>query len=290
MYQIFSFSKKNVKFSPVLHQYLLYIKKNYHFKGKIYVTPSPKKNNFVKSISSPIINSTNSRYQKYFSLINDPKNTKVHKCKENNLHNDKNLKFKINTIPNILTFSRILASPFMGYFIIKKKLFCGILLFVYSCWTDLLDGYIARKFNMKSVFGSILDPLADKLLMTTCTLSFAFTGNINTTMACLILSRDFLLIIVSAYYRYLSISSNKSVKIFFDIFNYPTIIVKPNMLGKLSTFLQSLYIGNLILFPSLSESSNMSWFKYFEFCVGGITVLSGFFYIFFRKSIMFFGK
>lgn len=75
------------------------------------------------------------------------------------------------TIPNVLTYTRIITTPFIGYYITTGQSTAALLLFTYSCVTDFVDGYIARKYNMKSIVGSIVDPLADKLLMTVCTVS-----------------------------------------------------------------------------------------------------------------------
>lgn len=71
---------------------------------------------------------------------------------------------KIFTIPNLLSFARILLVPFivMAYFYAKEYYLAGILVIV-SGATDVIDGFIARKFHMISKVGKILDPIADKL-------------------------------------------------------------------------------------------------------------------------------
>ncbi len=72
----------------------------------------------------------------------------------------------ILTIPNLLTSLRIASIPFINYYFFNGRhdIACG--LFVMASLTDFLDGYIARNFpNQLSHLGSILDPLADKLLI-----------------------------------------------------------------------------------------------------------------------------
>ncbi len=75
----------------------------------------------------------------------------------------------IKNIPNILTITRIAVIPIIirtFYFddaIFAHKLGAG--LFVLAGFTDFLDGYLARKFNIQSKFGIMLDPIADKLLV-----------------------------------------------------------------------------------------------------------------------------
>ena len=70
-------------------------------------------------------------------------------------------KNKIITIPNILSFYRIISFPVVLYFaIIKSELVFAILLII-NLITDALDGFIARKFNMQSELGAKLDSIAD---------------------------------------------------------------------------------------------------------------------------------
>ena len=84
------------------------------------------------------------------------------------------LKTSVFTLPNILTMTRIGCTPFICHYILTNNLTPALGLFAYSCVTDFLDGYIARKYKLKSVAGTILDPLADKLLMIATTISLAF--------------------------------------------------------------------------------------------------------------------
>ncbi len=68
-------------------------------------------------------------------------------------------------IPNILTISRVIMIPIFMLCYIFRKQNMGVMIYVLSCVTDLLDGYIARKFNATSPFGAFLDPVADKLMV-----------------------------------------------------------------------------------------------------------------------------
>ena len=76
----------------------------------------------------------------------------------------------ILTIPNILTFARIIAIPiFVGAYFISpdgsNRL--AVIIFVVAALTDWLDGYLARKLKEMSTFGAFLDPVADKLMVCT---------------------------------------------------------------------------------------------------------------------------
>jgi cardiolipin synthase (CMP-forming) len=84
----------------------------------------------------------------------------------------------IYTIPNILTFSRLVAAPLVGYLLVHNHHAAALSLFVYAGITDLVDGYIARRYNLQTVVGTIIDPAADKLLMTVSVVCLALNGSI----------------------------------------------------------------------------------------------------------------
>ena len=72
-------------------------------------------------------------------------------------------KKEILTIPNLLSFFRILLIPIIAILYIKGLQYASVAVIVVSAVTDIVDGWIARKFNMISDFGKFLDPVADKL-------------------------------------------------------------------------------------------------------------------------------
>ena len=80
----------------------------------------------------------------------------------------------ILTIPNMLSFFRILLIPLMAVFYCYYKAYkAAVVVIVISGITDILDGRIARKYNMISDFGKFLDPLADKLTQAAMSLCLA---------------------------------------------------------------------------------------------------------------------
>jgi cardiolipin synthase len=82
----------------------------------------------------------------------------------------------IYTAPNILTFSRLVAAPVIGYLVLHDHHAWAVGLFAYAGITDLVDGYIARKWNLQTVVGTVIDPMADKTLMTILTVCLAIKG------------------------------------------------------------------------------------------------------------------
>lgn len=187
----------------------------------------------------------------------------------------------------------------------------ALILFGYSCITDFLDGYIARRFNMKSVQGTILDPVADKLLMVFTTLAMTLPGGpqiIPWGIATLILGRDVLLTLGSAVIRFTSMKKvygNVNWKSYWNISKFPSVEVKPTMISKWNTFLQMLYLGcgGVLLWlgeddKSQGESENKViqtirdqremitiGFTWLGYIVGTTTVLSGASYIFSKKAL-----
>ncbi len=75
------------------------------------------------------------------------------------------MKYRIFTIPNLLALFRVVAGPIVMWNIIYKNNQPAFIILIIAFITDLFDGLIARKFNQKSVVGSILDPIADKVLI-----------------------------------------------------------------------------------------------------------------------------
>lgn len=80
-----------------------------------------------------------------------------------------NLRAESTYVPNLLTYGRIAAIPFVLYFIDNYspvRSFIAMLIYLGAALTDSLDGYVARRYKQISVLGKFLDPLADKLIVT----------------------------------------------------------------------------------------------------------------------------
>ncbi len=115
-------------------------------------------------------------------------------------------------IPNILTYSRIVAVPIVVGCLYYQDILQGGLwlrwlacaIFIAAGVTDVLDGYLARKWGEQSTFGRMLDPIADKLLVSSCLLMLAADGTIrgwSLWAAIVILCRE---ILVSGLREYLA--------------------------------------------------------------------------------------
>lgn len=99
-------------------------------------------------------------------------------------------------LPNKLTVMRVVLIPFFLLFVLEFNIpyhmIWALLIFAAASITDWLDGRIARKNNLVTKFGKFLDPLADKLLVMTALICFAFERWIDPVAVIIILSREFM--------------------------------------------------------------------------------------------------
>ena len=176
----------------------------------------------------------------------------------------------ITTLPNILTLLRILAVPVFAIAVWYGHSVEACVIFAAAGITDMLDGYVARRFNQKSTLGAVLDPAADKLLMTTAFVLLAMPNkllvvSIPAWVAILAISRDVLISLVT-----LMSSGN------FDPHKF-----RPTKLGKLTTCVQLVAISISLLFNALGPKpwypGVMSWL--FDL-VAALVVASGMHYFF----------
>src|SRR5579863_8764885 len=97
---------------------------------------------------------------------------------------------------NLITLSRILVAPLFLIFIFRDELWAkwtAGLLFAWGAISDYLDGYLARKNNLRTDFGALMDPLADKILLLTVFISFVQLDLVPSWMVVIIAAREFLI-------------------------------------------------------------------------------------------------
>lgn len=148
----------------------------------------------------------------------------------------------IYTVPNFLTFTRLVAAPVVGYLVLHDAHAWAVGLFAYAGVTDLLDGWIARRWNRKTVVGTIIDPMADKALMTILTVCLAIKGALPVWVAAIILGRDVGLAISAIYYRWISLPPPKTFRRYWD-FSLPSAEVRPTTISKYNTLFQLALVG-----------------------------------------------
>ena len=104
----------------------------------------------------------------------------------------------LRSAPNLLTILRICLAPFLVAAILEKRFETGFILFVAAGLTDALDGILARILKQKTVLGQYLDPVADKLLLSTLFLVLSHEGLMPIRVTVLVFGRDVIILLVSA--------------------------------------------------------------------------------------------
>lgn len=99
------------------------------------------------------------------------------------------------TIPNIITMIRILLTPVFVIYLINGQLLTGLAVLVICGISDGLDGFIARVFKQKSVLGSYLDPLADKIILISAFITLGIIGFLPAWLTVVVISRDVMIMI-----------------------------------------------------------------------------------------------
>lgn len=101
-------------------------------------------------------------------------------------------------LPNKLTILRIVMIPFFVLFMLlpvtgPSDKWIALALFIAASLTDLLDGHIARKYNLITNFGKFMDPLADKLLVCSALICLVELGRIPSWIVIVIIAREFII-------------------------------------------------------------------------------------------------
>ncbi|KAJ2743556.1 hypothetical protein GGI20_003661, partial [Coemansia sp. BCRC 34301] len=185
---------------------------------------------------------------------------------------------RVVTIPNALTMARILSAPYIGYLIVQQDYGLALAGCVVLGLTDALDGYIARKYSMQSFVGSIIDPAADKALMTTLTVALAYGGLLPTTLAVVIVGRDVALSFAAFFIRWATLPGPKTPKRYFDL-SIPSVEVRPTAISKWNTALQLMLMGATLASPVFGVPANFVGLVGLQWLTGATTVISGLGYL-----------
>lgn len=97
-------------------------------------------------------------------------------------------------IPNALTILRFILIPFVVVFIVKDEYINALIFLLLSGLTDVLDGFIARKFNFITNFGKLIDPLADKTTLVAILVTFALKDVIPMWLLIIVFMKEFAMI------------------------------------------------------------------------------------------------
>lgn len=169
---------------------------------------------------------------------------------------------RVFSVPNQITFLRMGFLPFLIIAIRYSRYDWALALLIAAGLSDGLDGLLARKLNQKTQLGTFLDPIADKLLLSSCYLMLAFKGKIAWWLAILVLGRDVLILIACA--------------VILLVVGYMTF--PPSLYGKLNTTFQILLVLVVILGAVFPTPVLRSFRFVLVYLVAAFTILSGLHY------------
>lgn len=175
------------------------------------------------------------------------------------------------TLPNLLTWTRILAIPmFIGIFYLpdhlltlhEKNLWATVL-FTAAAITDWLDGWLARRLNQLSAFGAFLDPVADKLMVAAALIVLVEIDRASAIVAVIIIGRE---ITISALREWMAqIGASKSVAV--------------NFLGKIKTASQMIAIPMLLYHDALGAFNTKLFGDWLIWLAAALTLVSMAYYL-----------
>jgi cardiolipin synthase len=170
---------------------------------------------------------------------------------------------EIWTAPNQLTLLRLIFIPFIVMNVAEGDYGWALGLFIAAGISDGLDGLLARLLKQKTVLGQYLDPIADKLLLSTLFLVLSFKQHIPWKVTILVLSRDVIIIIVCT--------------LVYATMNFRDF--RPSIFGKLNTVSQVVSLGLVLLdqvtrHPWVDTATAVSLWTTF-----GLTIISGVHYV-----------
>ncbi|HLZ33894.1 MAG TPA: CDP-alcohol phosphatidyltransferase family protein [Nitrospira sp.] len=165
-------------------------------------------------------------------------------------------------IPNSLTILRILLIPVYIGLLVYERFDQALIVLLVAGITDALDGTIARAANQRTRLGAFLDPLADKLLLTSGFITLSTIHLIPSWVTIVVVSRDAILLLGTAVAQFTESHIN----------------IAPTFLGKGTTFLQLSYVLLVIFFSS--HQVDLGLLSPLLFGMVAFTVSSGFHYLY----------
>jgi cardiolipin synthase len=168
------------------------------------------------------------------------------------------------TVPNQITLLRLGFLPFFLILISYEHYRWALLVLVAAGLSDAIDGLLARQLNQRSPLGAYLDPIADKLLLSSSFIILAFKQKLAWWLTIIVLSRDILILMVAVVI--LLISGYRP---------FP-----PSVYGKLTTGLQILLVFSVVLSAAYPYPGFEPVNKVLIYAVTALTVFSAFHYSF----------
>ena len=125
-------------------------------------------------------------------------------------------------LPNLFTLARLVLAPFIASDILRGHYSRAIILLFAAGFTDVIDGYLARRLKASTPAGAYFDPIADKILLSVVYVSLGLAAAMPWWMVAVVFGRDILILAMAAYGLW-----------FTSLRKFP-----PSVWGKISTFFQ----------------------------------------------------
>src|SRR6516165_6104891 len=172
------------------------------------------------------------------------------------------MKARIWTVPNQITLLRLGFLPFFLILVLYEEYRWALFVLVFVALTDAVDGYLARTLHQKSALGAYLDPIADKLLLSSSFIVLAMTKKIAWWLTVLVLSRDVLLLVVAGV-----------ILIVQGYRPFP-----PTLLGKATTFFEIALVFFVVFDAAYRNDRAEKIIQYLRYMVDAFVTISVFHY------------
>lgn len=169
----------------------------------------------------------------------------------------------LSLLPNVLTIFRMIVVGPIVYCLLTSHFVAAFYLAMAAAVSDLLDGYLARRFGWMTHWGGVLDPLADKFLLVFTTLTLAWLGHLPWWLVGLIVLRD-VVIVTGGYYYHFRIARLATAT--------------PTQFSKWNTLCQILLVVSVMLGLAFPQSSG-PWTTWLVYLAAVMTLASGLQYV-----------
>jgi cardiolipin synthase len=170
---------------------------------------------------------------------------------------------QLRSAPNLLTLTRLIFVPFVIVAIQQGKYTLALVIFVAAGITDLFDGLLARMLKQKTTVGQYLDPIADKLLLSTMFLMLSIAHIIRWPVTILVFSRDIIILIVCTL-----LYATGTMKTF-----------RPSWFGKANTAAQIVSVPLALLYQINGSNWARLGKRWSIYVTVGLTIVSGVHYV-----------
>jgi cardiolipin synthase len=170
---------------------------------------------------------------------------------------------QLKSAPNLLTLLRLIFVPFVVVAIQQQRYVLALVIFVTAGITDGLDGLLARVLEQKTTLGQYLDPIADKLLLSTMFLMLSITHIIRWPVTILVFSRDIIILIVCTL-----LYTTGTMKVF-----------RPTWFGKANTAAQIITVPIVLLYQIYGSNWARLGKRWALGTTVALTVVSGVHYV-----------